>query len=123
MTVLAVIRRLNQLGFWKVKIELTGHPPHSSDLAPNDFYLFTSVKNKLRGQRFRAAKRPLMSSLSRQLARLRNAFGDEAPCKATVYNLFAEFKRCYVNLSVEVRDGRSSTATNDKNCAPYGRNR
>lgn len=33
-------------------IELTGHPPYSPDLAPNDFYLFPSVKNKLRGHRF-----------------------------------------------------------------------
>ncbi|GBP87527.1 hypothetical protein EVAR_57236_1 [Eumeta japonica] len=33
------------------KIELTGHPPYNSDLAPNDSYLFPSVKNKLRGQR------------------------------------------------------------------------
>ncbi|GBP97398.1 Mariner Mos1 transposase [Eumeta japonica] len=34
------------------KIQLTGHPPYSSDLSPNDFYLFPSVKNKLRGQRY-----------------------------------------------------------------------
>ncbi|GBP48136.1 hypothetical protein EVAR_74641_1 [Eumeta japonica] len=34
------------------KTELTGHPPYSSDLTPNNFYLFPSVKNKLRGQRF-----------------------------------------------------------------------
>ncbi|GBP83643.1 Mariner Mos1 transposase [Eumeta japonica] len=34
------------------KIELTGHPPYSPDLALNDFYLFPIVKNKLRGQRF-----------------------------------------------------------------------
>ncbi|GBP46391.1 hypothetical protein EVAR_36371_1 [Eumeta japonica] len=34
------------------KIKLTGHLPYSSDLALNDFYLFSSVKNKLRGQRF-----------------------------------------------------------------------
>ncbi|GBP67182.1 PiggyBac transposable element-derived protein 3 [Eumeta japonica] len=34
------------------KIELTDHPPYSPDLASNDFYLFPSVKNKLRGQRF-----------------------------------------------------------------------
>ncbi|GBP15921.1 hypothetical protein EVAR_12507_1 [Eumeta japonica] len=34
------------------KIELTDHPPYSPDLAPNDVYLFPSVKNKLRGQRF-----------------------------------------------------------------------
>ena len=33
-------------------IELMGHPPYSPDLAPNDFFLFPSVKNKLRGQRF-----------------------------------------------------------------------
>ncbi|GBP79145.1 hypothetical protein EVAR_100108_1 [Eumeta japonica] len=34
------------------KIELTGHPLYSIALAPNDFYLFLSVKNKLRGQLF-----------------------------------------------------------------------
>ncbi|GBP66474.1 Mariner Mos1 transposase [Eumeta japonica] len=34
------------------KIELTGHPAYSRDLAPDDFYLSPSVKNKLRGQRF-----------------------------------------------------------------------
>ena len=33
-------------------IELMGHPPYSPDLAPNDFFLFPYVKNKLRGQRF-----------------------------------------------------------------------
>ncbi|GBP51339.1 Mariner Mos1 transposase [Eumeta japonica] len=33
------------------KIELTGHPAYSLDLAPIDFYLFPSVKNKIRGQR------------------------------------------------------------------------
>ncbi|GBP08581.1 hypothetical protein EVAR_72325_1, partial [Eumeta japonica] len=34
------------------KIELTSYPPYNPDLAPNDFYLFPSVKNELRGQRF-----------------------------------------------------------------------
>ncbi|XP_031634629.1 histone-lysine N-methyltransferase SETMAR-like, partial [Contarinia nasturtii] len=34
------------------KIELMGHPPYSPDLAPNDFFLFPSVKKKLHGQRF-----------------------------------------------------------------------
>lgn len=29
------------------KILLKGHPPYSPDLAPNDFYLFATVKNKL----------------------------------------------------------------------------
>lgn len=33
-------------------IELTGHPPYSPDLAPNDFFLFPHIKKKLRGQRF-----------------------------------------------------------------------
>lgn len=33
-------------------IELMGHPAYSPDLAPNDFYLFPTVKDKLRGQRF-----------------------------------------------------------------------
>ncbi|GBP93102.1 hypothetical protein EVAR_97007_1 [Eumeta japonica] len=44
------------------KIKLTGHPPYNPDPAPNDFYLFPSVKNKLRGQRFLSRKRPLMRS-------------------------------------------------------------
>ncbi|GBO99586.1 hypothetical protein EVAR_40424_1 [Eumeta japonica] len=39
----------NNSGFGQ-KIELTAHPPYSPDLAPDDFYLFPSVKNKLRGQ-------------------------------------------------------------------------
>ncbi|GBP64440.1 Mariner Mos1 transposase [Eumeta japonica] len=34
------------------KIELTGRLVYSPNLAPNDFYLFTSVKNKLLGLRF-----------------------------------------------------------------------
>ncbi|GBP04863.1 Histone-lysine N-methyltransferase SETMAR [Eumeta japonica] len=34
------------------KTELTGHPPYNLDLVPNDFYLFPSVKNKLRGPNF-----------------------------------------------------------------------
>ncbi|GBP19339.1 Mariner Mos1 transposase [Eumeta japonica] len=34
------------------KIELPGHPQYSPDSAPNDFYLFPSAKNKLRGQHF-----------------------------------------------------------------------
>lgn len=33
-------------------IELMGHPPYSPDLAPNDFFLFPTIKGKLRGQRF-----------------------------------------------------------------------
>lgn len=33
-------------------IELMGHPPYSPDLAPNYFFLFPTIKNKLRGQRF-----------------------------------------------------------------------
>ncbi|GBP53966.1 Mariner Mos1 transposase [Eumeta japonica] len=55
------------------KIESTGHPPSSPDLSPNDFYLFPSVKNKLCGQRFRGAKRPLMCSASSAGRRLAGA--------------------------------------------------
>ncbi|GBP13893.1 Histone-lysine N-methyltransferase SETMAR [Eumeta japonica] len=33
-------------------IELTDHPPYSSDLVRNNFYLFPNAKNKSRGQRF-----------------------------------------------------------------------
>ncbi|GBP71998.1 Putative uncharacterized protein FLJ37770 [Eumeta japonica] len=49
------------------------------------------------------------------LARVRTAFGAEAPCKMTIYNWFAEFKRGRVNLRDEFRDGRPSTAANNKN--------
>ncbi|GBP59053.1 hypothetical protein EVAR_39137_1 [Eumeta japonica] len=38
------------------KIELTGYLPYSPALASNDFYLFPSIKNKLRGQRFSSRK-------------------------------------------------------------------
>lgn len=34
------------------KIELMGHPPYSPDLAPNDFFLFPRIKDKMRGKRF-----------------------------------------------------------------------
>ncbi|GBP86171.1 hypothetical protein EVAR_57876_1 [Eumeta japonica] len=34
------------------KIKLMGHPPYRSALTPKDFYLFPSVKYKLRGQSF-----------------------------------------------------------------------
>ena len=33
-------------------IDLMNHPPYSADLAPNDFFLFPYVKNKMTGQRF-----------------------------------------------------------------------
>ncbi|GBP24023.1 hypothetical protein EVAR_10124_1 [Eumeta japonica] len=47
------------------------------------------------------------------LVQLRNAFGDEAPCKMTIYNWFAEFKRGHVNPSNELRDGCPSYITLD----------
>ncbi|GBP26673.1 hypothetical protein EVAR_23443_1 [Eumeta japonica] len=49
------------------------------------------------------------------LSRLRSAFDDEASCKMTNHNWFAEFKRGRVNLSDEFRDGRPPTAVNNKN--------
>ena len=33
-------------------IDLMSHPPYSPDLAPNGFFLFPYVKNKMRDQRF-----------------------------------------------------------------------
>ena len=33
-------------------IDLMSHPPHIPDLAPNHFFLFPYVKNRMRGQRF-----------------------------------------------------------------------
>lgn len=29
-----------------------GYPPYTPDLTPNDFFLLSHIKNKLRGQRF-----------------------------------------------------------------------
>ena len=44
-------------------IDLMSHPPYSIDLAPNDFFLFPYVKNKIRGQRFSTPlKKRLMRS-------------------------------------------------------------
>ncbi|GBP65178.1 Putative uncharacterized protein FLJ37770 [Eumeta japonica] len=53
-------------------------------------------------------------TVQQNLARLRTAFNDEAPCKTTIYNWFAEINRGRVNLSDEFRDGRPSTAVNIK---------
>lgn len=47
--------------------------------------------------------------------RLRLAFHDEAPSRATVYNWFNEFKRGRTNLTDDVREGRPSTATTEDN--------
>ena len=33
------------------------HPPYSPDLAPNDFFLFPYVENKMRGQRFSTSEK------------------------------------------------------------------
>ena len=33
-------------------IDLMSQPPYSSDLAPNDYFLFPYVKNKMKGQHF-----------------------------------------------------------------------
>ncbi|GBP58460.1 hypothetical protein EVAR_36932_1 [Eumeta japonica] len=42
--------------FGRSKTELTGNPPYSPELAPNDFYLFPNVQDKLRSQRFSSRK-------------------------------------------------------------------
>ncbi|GBP43665.1 hypothetical protein EVAR_30499_1 [Eumeta japonica] len=56
MTMLTVMSAKTTRFLESQKIELTGHPPNSPALAPNDFYLFPNVKNKLRGQRFSSRK-------------------------------------------------------------------
>ena len=33
-------------------VDLMSHPQYSLDLAPNNYFLFPNIKNKLRGQRF-----------------------------------------------------------------------
>ena len=33
-------------------VELMTHCPYSSDLSPNDFFLFPNIKNKMCGERF-----------------------------------------------------------------------
>ncbi|CAH2002003.1 unnamed protein product, partial [Acanthoscelides obtectus] len=35
-------------------LELSGHPPYSPDLSPNDFFTFPKIKNRLRSQRFQS---------------------------------------------------------------------
>ncbi|GBP42140.1 hypothetical protein EVAR_21145_1 [Eumeta japonica] len=65
-TMLAVTRRTKRLGFSEgQRMELLGHPPYNTDLAPEDlfvyFNLFPSVKNELRSEHF-SIKKPLMVS-------------------------------------------------------------
>ncbi|GBP36329.1 Histone-lysine N-methyltransferase SETMAR [Eumeta japonica] len=40
-----------------VGIEILAHPPYSPDLAPCDFYLFSNIKEKLRGKWFMDAEK------------------------------------------------------------------
>ncbi|GBP53495.1 hypothetical protein EVAR_49682_1 [Eumeta japonica] len=47
--------------------------------------------------------------------RLRLAFHNKAPYVATVYNWFNEFERGRTNLTDDLREGRSSTATTEDN--------
>lgn len=61
-------------------VELMGHPAYSPDLAPNDYFLFPFVKNKLRGQRFSTPEEAV------------DAF------KTHVLNISAsEWKKCFEN--------------------------
>ena len=49
------------------------------------------------------------------LERLKQAFGDEAPSRATVYNWFAEFRRHRETLEDGERTGRPCSATTEEN--------
>ena len=44
--------KLNELSF-----ELVPHPPHSPNLAPSDYWLFTDLKKVLQGKRFDSTKK------------------------------------------------------------------
>ena len=41
------IAKIQELGY-----ELVLHPPHSPDLAPNDYFLFSDLKRMLTGKKF-----------------------------------------------------------------------
>ncbi|GBP32707.1 Mariner Mos1 transposase [Eumeta japonica] len=69
------------------KTEVTGHPPCSPDLAPNDFYLFSSVKNKLPGQRFSSRRGRRCAQNAR--------FGDtSSECKKCFENWLQRMRKC-----------------------------
>lgn len=57
------------------------------------------------------------SGLSQQEScqRLQLAFGDEAPCRSSVYSWFSEFRRGRDHLHDDEREGRPSTAVTDFN--------
>ncbi|CAH1968193.1 unnamed protein product [Acanthoscelides obtectus] len=38
----------------EANVELLDHPQYSPDLSPNDFFTFSKIKNRLRGQRFQS---------------------------------------------------------------------
>jgi [histone H3]-lysine36 N-dimethyltransferase SETMAR len=48
--------KLTQAFYAHNKVELTGHPPYSPDLAPCDFWLFPRIKAQLRGKYFSSAE-------------------------------------------------------------------
>ena len=53
MTMTAVTQHVKPLIFYPIyNVELMTHCPYSSDLSPNDFFLFPNVKNKMSGKRF-----------------------------------------------------------------------
>ncbi|MEW8547188.1 MAG: hypothetical protein AB2693_27060, partial [Candidatus Thiodiazotropha sp.] len=43
---------LTQATLKELNIKTIEHPPYSPDLAPNDFFLFPTLKEKMRGKRF-----------------------------------------------------------------------
>lgn len=47
--------------------------------------------------------------------RLQLAFGDEAPCRSSVYSWFGEFRRGRDHLHDEIREGRPVTAVTESN--------
>ena len=73
------------------KIECMGHPPYSPDLAPNDFFLFPYIKNKLRGQRF-STPREAIDAFKMHVLEL-----SETEWKKCFENWFERMKKCIDN--------------------------
>ncbi|GBP08585.1 hypothetical protein EVAR_7202_1 [Eumeta japonica] len=73
------------------------------------------VTPRLRNRSITKDKTRDYDQCNQSFARLRTAFGDEAPFKTIIYNWFAEFDRGHGYLSNEFHDARPSTAENNKN--------
>jgi transposase len=76
--------------------ELFVHPPNSPDLAPNDYHLFTYLKNSLGSQRFNNSE-ALMEGAKKWLSSQAGDFFDTGIQKLTLrYNTYLSSGDDYV---------------------------